>query len=473
MSVSRRSFLKGSAATAALTLTGGSIRSAIAGTKAGMQPGPGNKWPGRVVTNFNKNVFSGSSVDETVAKKMVDDAIMLLSGEESVGAAWKAVFPSSLSSQSKIAIKINLLNSGNPKPHPATVQAITEGLLAMDVNLPAGNITIYDMNNGSSMDGTGYNDSRFPGINRVKDSAGEFGDGALNNRSYARSLNAADFLINVFSPRGHNTGSTFTIGFKSHYGTYSNPGGLHGGNAPQNLRDINCTGPVYLKTVLSMCSGLYGMIEGHGPTGGEDPYLNYAKTVDSTVTLSAQPPCTVILSTDPISCDMQTIKMMRLNKNPAGKYGVDDMPAYLQASAGISGALSGTTYNIGIIDEAEMDIGKIINGEIVEELTPARNSLKRNGVLQTGVRAIFLKQQGITYIEFAVPHKYIGSEATVELFDMKGSVVYASRYNVSGVRTNFSWNGRLTSGQSAAQGKYIVRVTVGAMQLSDTLLISH
>ncbi|MBN1130372.1 MAG: hypothetical protein JXA71_15375 [Chitinispirillaceae bacterium] len=39
---------------------------------------------------------------------MVDDGIKLLTGESSVGAAWKAVFPETLSLQSKIAIKINL-----------------------------------------------------------------------------------------------------------------------------------------------------------------------------------------------------------------------------------------------------------------------------------------------------------------------------------------------------------------------------
>ncbi|MBN1307626.1 MAG: DUF362 domain-containing protein [Chitinispirillaceae bacterium] len=471
MRISRRSFLKSSAATAAVSMVSGPVTKVIAKEKADMQmqPGPGNKWPGRVAINFNGSVTSGSTVDETVAKKMVDDTIMLLTGETSVGAAWKAVFPASLTAQSKIAIKTNILNSGIPCPHASTVQAIAEGLLQMDFSgskIPAANITVYDMNNSSSLSSAGYTSSRFPGMNLVKDSASKFGDGAMNDRGYAKTLNAANFLINVFSPRGHNTGSTFTIGFKSHYGTYENASGLHS-NAAQNHRDINCTGPVYNKTVLSMCSGIFGMRESRGPVGSADDYSNYVKTVDPEST--AQNPSTIIMSTDPVSCDMQSIKMMRLQKNPAGPYGVSDMPTYLQASAGISGALSGTTYNIGVIDETKMDVRRMINGQIVSTVVSGKIVDSPRSVR---LKLTHLKGRGIAFIEYTVPQIYIGREASIEIYSVRGDLLFRTKQRICGAVNHYSWKEAASAGRRAPNGIYVVTVTSGKLRLAERLRVA-
>lgn len=227
----------------------------------------------------------------------------------------------------------------------------------MNINgtaFPAGNITIYDMNNGNDMDSAGYTSARFPtGIKRLKDSKSTT-TGALNE-TYASILVAADFLINVFSPRGHwPEFGGFTLGFKSHYGTYDP---VHGDGAPAYLRDINCTGPVFNKTVLSICSGLFGMNEGNGPTGGKDDYSSYSKIMDANSTNNN--PTTIIMSTDPVSCEMQSIKMMLMNKGKS--YATADLPLYLKMSGGVAGSGS-TVYNIGVIDESQMDIRKLING---------------------------------------------------------------------------------------------------------------
>jgi anaerobic selenocysteine-containing dehydrogenase len=116
MSITRRSFLKGSAATAALSVVGGSAINVLGAETAALANGPGNKWPGRVVVNFNKSAVTGTTtVNEAVVKQMVDDSIKLLTDQATVGAAWKAVFPSTLSATSKIAIKINILNNGTTR----------------------------------------------------------------------------------------------------------------------------------------------------------------------------------------------------------------------------------------------------------------------------------------------------------------------------------------------------------------------
>ena len=101
MKISRRSFLKGSAAatmTASMPL--GMAATVLAKRESpAMTPGPGNKWPGRVVVNYNKNAVTGiqTPVPEVI-KTMVDDAVMRLTDQTTVAAAWKAVFPSTATS---------------------------------------------------------------------------------------------------------------------------------------------------------------------------------------------------------------------------------------------------------------------------------------------------------------------------------------------------------------------------------------
>jgi hypothetical protein len=468
MSITRRSFLKGSAATAALSVVGGSAINVLGAETAALANGPGNKWPGRVVVNFNKSAVTGTTtVNEAVVKQMVDDSIKLLTDQATVGAAWKAVFPSTLSATSKIAIKINILNNGNPAPHAFSVMAITEGLQQMDFGgkpLPPENITIYDMNNSNSMDSAGYTAVRFPKIKRVKDTAQVFGDGALNNRSYAKTLNEHNFLINVFSPRGHSIGSTFTIGFKSHFGTYSNPSGMHS-NAAASIRDINCTGPVLNKTVLSICSGIFGMKEGNGPGGGADNYSTYSKKMDSTSTNVN--PTTIIMSTDPVSCDMQTIKMMRLNNGKA--YTTADLPDYLKAAGGVTGTLT-PVYNIGIIEESAMDVRKIINGL---GTTSTKSTAPKIIGSTAGITATQLRGQNTTFIEFAVPKSYVNQKASIEIVNLNGTMVRELKCSIQGMTNQISWDQTDLNGRMVSCGTYIVKLKSESLGISTRLTLAR
>lgn len=412
--------------------------------------------------------FNNLQADEAVIKKMVDDAILLLTEESSVGQAWKAVFPDSLSIDSEIAIKICILNNALPVAHPFSVMGITEGLQQMDFQgnpFPARNITIYDMNNNNLMESAGYTAERFPGINLVKDSSRRFGDGASGDRGYAGTLNRCHFLINVFSPRGQSDDvGNVTLGFKSHFGTYDNPRELHGSPAQSYLRDFSCTGPVFEKTVLSFCSGMFGMNEGRGPRGDADDYSNYARTVDPQSDTGC--PTTIILSTDPVSAEMQTIKMMRLNREPQGMYSVDAMPAYLKASAGIGGSLD-PVFNIGIIDEEEMDIRRIINGEVIA--TPVRQpaSVPAAGdaiaARQTGVNSVF--------IEYSFPALPPGSGVTITIFDTKGRTIRTVSHRIRGFLNHVAWDRTDTSGGPVAKGMYLITAVAAKKQLTARITI--
>ena len=299
MKLSRRSFLNTAAAsTVSLAASSKIIRAAQRSSE--LTPGPGNKWPGRVVINYNKDAVENvTDPVPSVIQKMVDDSILRLTDQSTIGAAWKEVFPSTLSADSKIAIKVFCAEPRVPT-HWSSIRAITDGLQQMDFDgttFPASNIALYEGNASNRFSQADFTAENFPGIKIDYWAPGKFvdgGDGAISNRAYAGTLRDADFLINVFNPRGHNIGSTFTIGFKNHYGTYelntNKSGDLHN-NAAEHLRDMHCTGPVFNKNVLSICSGILGMRESEGPIGQPQSYLNYTKTIDSSSTCECPAVC--------------------------------------------------------------------------------------------------------------------------------------------------------------------------------------
>jgi hypothetical protein len=479
MKLSRRSFLKNSTAAAAAMTVAPTMADIISAAEpVPMTPGPGNKWPGRVVVNFHGAAASGTTADGDVIRQMVTQSILRLTGETSVGEAWKAIFPATLSLQSKIAIKIGLLNPVMHRLEPYTIMAITEGLQQMVIdgqNFPAGNICLYDGNNPNKMDSVGLTEEKLPGIKRThygkttatlgNDYFHQYGDGA-RNASYAPILSSptgADFLIDLFTLRGHNMygADGVTLGFKNHYGSYQIIHAAdtnHQTDVSTYLRDINCSGPIYQKTVLSFCSAIFGTQLNADPTAPLQTFAAYAKKLDASVSNNCNP-TTIIMSTDPISAEVQAWKILRIN---GGKpYDISSMPKYLQASGGVAGALS-PTYNIGQIDEAKMDIRKFINGQA----SAVREPLHQTGASATRLTVSPLRGQNSTFIEFLLPDAHLGSEASIEIFNARGALVRRIVQRVLGALNHCSWDNRDSGGVMVSAGMYIVRLVAGDVNLA-------
>jgi hypothetical protein len=256
-----------------------------------------------------------------------------------------------------------------------------------------------------------------------------------------------------------------TLGFKSHYGTY-NPDYHDTNDTPPFLTCINCTGPVFNKTVLTVLSAIFGLNEGNGPGGSPQDYSTYAKTVDSSSTsIGAN---TLLMSTDPVTVDMQAIKIMRLNKKPAGSYGVTDMPAYLRASAGVTGALS-TTYNIGIISENSMDIRRIING--VQSTPVAGGMSLQNRRNRVGIVASHIEGTNNTFIEFSLPDGHDAGDAMVRIFDAKGSLVRTLSQKVLGSVNHVVWDETDSYSAPVSRGTYIAELASGLYRGSVRFVI--
>jgi hypothetical protein len=478
MALSRRSFLKSSAAAGAFTMTGGAAKAVLAEkTSATFAPSPVNKWPGKVVVNFNKDAVSNNTTigdpQVKVIKKMVDDSILALAGKTDLGEAWKEIFPTSLSTTSKIAIKTNFYTTTMCRVHWSVIQGITEGLQKMNFNgtaFPAGNITVFEAFAPNSLTSAGYTSDRFPGINLVFETdntvvknVSDAAKGETNG--YVPSLKNADFLINTSGIRGHMAYTEgYTILYKSHWGTYSRTSPAHtdkGDAFSIRAANLMCSGAIYNKQVLCVAGGLISNKKGSGINDGPVDYSIYAKKMDPNCTTKAS--STIILGTDPVSVEMQAIKVMQINENKT--YAVADMPKYLRASAGDSAALSGTVYNIGKIKEEEMSIKTIINGASNTPILE-QNKIK---AAETGYSLhISPLKQGIVFVEYMVPSQVIGGSAKLSIYDVKGNLVFSKDEAVHGVLNHYSWDGKIASGKMLGHGKYVCKLAIGSASKSAT-----
>jgi hypothetical protein len=230
---------------------------------------------------------------------------------------------------------------------------------------------------------------------------------------------------------------------------------------------MNCTGPVFKKNVLSFCSGIYAMNEGNGPGGSAENFGIYASTMDASMAGSTAPSTTILMSTDPITAEMQAIKMMRLNKKPAASYALNDLPPYLLASAGVTGKTNGSTYNIGIVDESKMDIRRVLNGvTLVDQVSPHRSSDVAGKIVVSSVKG------RPTFFEFKLPGMSKLQSASIGIYRINGSLVYQRDLPLSGVVNHFSWDNQSSNGTSIGAGAYIIHVRSGKTLLSKQFTIS-
>jgi hypothetical protein len=322
----------------------------------------------------------------------------------------------------------------------------------------------------------GYTAARFPGIALVHEGTNKQAshpDAATDESKYCTSLFNADFLINVFGIRGHQAYCEgVTLGFKSHWGTYNADFNKHG-NAAGGPFSIRCahmmsSGVVFKKQVLSIAAGLVSNeMNNNGPTVQPSSYTTYAKKMDSTADIFGA--STIIIGTDPISVEMQAVKVMQMNKKSGGAWAVSDMPKYLQACAGISGALSGISYNIGKIDEKNMTIKKIINSSGATPVKPKAKSQGASGDYSLHISPLI--DQGTVLIEYKAPAQCTGHSAIISVYDIMGSLVFSKDQTIHGVLNQFSWNQRTAQGKALGSGKYICKLTIGKINRSAAFSI--
>lgn len=332
---SRRSFLKKGTALAGLSLLpsplaqGGEVFAAPPDVKRSYAfPNPGRV----VIVEHTGAVLGLNNVNEGAVQYMFDQGIMQLAGIYTSPATALASFFPGLTTNKKIALKPNFLNSIVPTRKELT-KAVLNRLVQMLGGFPASNITIYERHSFSSV---GYSTAYFGhNVNLVLDTT--FPDNGYKilcdgkARPYSASLHNADYLINMPVLKDHSCSSSLnlTLAFKNHMGTV-NPGGSLGIHCNKNaVLDIMASSVITTKQRLVILDALYAVYNG-GPGG--NPQATPQK---------------ILLSQDPVTIDAQG-RIMINNLRAANGLSAKNATYIDQAAA--------PPYNLGIADPAQMQV---------------------------------------------------------------------------------------------------------------------
>lgn len=281
-------------------------------------------------------------VSQAKTNQMVEQGIIHLTGISTIASAWRSLLPIYQAGQG-IAIKVNFNNtisagcSAAPteiNALPQLANAVIAGLKSMGV--AESDIWIYDGVNRSipsyfyNIVHTPYNGVKFYDKCHIPVTHASTDPSATVSFSppagvpqpaaekIADVLVNARYLINMPIMKNHSCAG-ITLGFKNHFGTIDNPGGLHnhafyndscGGGAYSNyspLVDIYKNANIRNKTVLTVGDGIFGAL------GAEDARPSFWTTFNDQI------PQSLFFATDPVAIDSVMADFLRAEWGyPAG-----------------------------------------------------------------------------------------------------------------------------------------------------------
>jgi len=248
-----------------------------------------------IVRDKSRSVIKGFQVDATIAKRLVDKAVMTLAGEGDLAKAWrKFVDPND-----KVAVKFNGLFR-RATTHPQIIRAVTDGLLGAGVKPE--NITLFDRAD-KDIRTAGLNlKPQGPGV-RVLGTGRNYGPSTKAGpvtTSLSNLLLEADVLINVPILKSH-VRCGITGALKNHLGTVPNAGAFHNDYCSA-IADLNALDPIKQKTRLCIADALYGLFDG-GPQFRPNCRWDY---------------CGVIASADPVALDATFVEIIKAERIERG-----------------------------------------------------------------------------------------------------------------------------------------------------------
>ncbi len=273
--VDRREFIKSAAAAAvALSIPTGPFH-ILSRTARGSGPTDDP----RIVVVRDSASNSGTQIQSSVTRVMMDEAIRQYTGMTDIGEAYQSVFPG-ISEESVIGIKVNCINS-SLSTHPEVVNGLVNGLLEMQFGgtpFPMNNIIIWERSTWE-LQNAGYTiNTGATGVRCFSNQYSGYSNQTINvngsNQHPSRIMtDYCDYLVSFAVLKNHSFGGvTFTM--KNHYGSIQSPGSLHGGYCDpyvpalnQQIRDV-----LPIQETLFIVDGIFGCYYG-GPGGS--PNMNY------------------------------------------------------------------------------------------------------------------------------------------------------------------------------------------------------
>jgi len=307
----------------------------------------GQASPSRVVWLTDPRAAQGwrnrsweEKVDQQVANQMVAEALLALTGQNSVAQAWTWLFQHHNADGhdyrpgEKIAIKINFNNRHNYEENYNPTIQIIRALLRTLIDLKGvrqEDVIVYD----TSRPFVDYQIERIrrfypnvilnPDHPNGPDSYGCLGSSAsVLGAALGKTLEEATYLINMPLLRTHSAAG-ITLSFKNHLGSTCQPRNFHGAffnTTPEtnSLVQLNRHPYIREKTILILADAIYGLRAG-GPSGDPDgsngikPYPN-----------------SIFVSQDPVAIDSvmaDYLESLDARMTPSG----NDPRTYLRVAA--------------------------------------------------------------------------------------------------------------------------------------------
>jgi hypothetical protein len=255
----------------------------------------------KVVQAHHAGVWGGEVLAPEAIRQMLDASITELTGLNDAAEAWSALF----APDERIAIKVNAFRNSIIWTHVPLVMAVTECL--QEAGVPAEQIVIFDYYT-SELEEAGYPlNQDGPGV-RCYGTDIQYTDGwevAGRKIQISDILLDCDALINMPVLKSHMI-SGLSFAMKNHYGTISNPGGLHS-NIGRAMAELNALPPIQDRTRLIVGDVLTACINYRNSY----PYWDSDWTGDS-----------ILVSFDPVAHDtvgLETLSRLKTDDggNPA------------------------------------------------------------------------------------------------------------------------------------------------------------
>ncbi|MGZ3416526.1 MAG: DUF362 domain-containing protein [Polyangiales bacterium] len=323
--VSRRAFIGTAAAGAALVATDLTVKQAHAGFAAAPPAGfvPMSA-PGKIVKVARAGSLqpNGLYPKPEAAKAMLEKAMLELTGEKSMGAA----FAKFVHKDDKVAVKVNGIAKGKKfGTNKELVDVILQGLI--DSGVPATSIVVYEQY-GSFLAGTRVDQSNVPpgvktAVHGNKDMATPdiaFLDGKTKiNTKFAKPLMDATAVINVSLIKDHSIcGYTGCLKNMTH-GSINVPHEHHAHHASPQIAKIYAHEAIKSRVRLHITDGYKVMYDG-GPVE----------------VVSFVPHEAVYVTTDPVAMDTYGWELVEKVRKEKGMKTLKDAgrePAYIAAAA--------------------------------------------------------------------------------------------------------------------------------------------
>ncbi len=254
---SRRDFLKGVLAGAALLRATGQTEALVGTERTGEQA------KSRVVIAHDGALRgTGSAVDSNHMLSLLDRAMQTLMDRDRVIEAWrKLVHPGEL-----VGLKVNTLGGRGISSNPQLVEAICERL--QEAGIRGGDIVVWDRNS-EELERAGFhlsiggNGVQCYGTDRVDYEEDLVSCGSVGSRLSKVLTRRSEVLINVPVLKDHD-GAGVTIALKNMFGVIHNPNKYHPNGCDPYIADLNMLPEIRTRMRLTICDATTAICDG-GP----------------------------------------------------------------------------------------------------------------------------------------------------------------------------------------------------------------